>query len=220
MNATRAAILLLLLFGATPRGETVGSDSPATSQPADAPVADSASTPRDTPGFTGSAHDFLGRFAPPAERCAPCHGPEASPPIDRLPRFRSDAPQAQRLAATTQPWRIADTTALCLSCHDGTLASAVDSGDDGRDRSHFGPAVALHRDHPVGVPYPRTGRTRAGTRRDYVPIAQLEAEGRIHLPGGRVECVSCHEPHNAYGVADLLVKPDRRSALCLSCHVK
>jgi len=35
-----------------------------------------------------------------------------------------------------------------------------------------------------------------------------------------VECVSCHDPHNAAGFEKMLVMSNRRSALCLACHEK
>jgi predicted CXXCH cytochrome family protein len=39
--------------------------------------------------------------------------------------------------------------------------------------------------------------------------------------GGEVQCTSCHDPHREWldpEVGKFLVKPSRRSALCLSCH--
>jgi predicted CXXCH cytochrome family protein len=68
------------------------------------------------------------------------------------------------------------------------------------------------RDHPIGVPIPQD-------RREYRSSAMVAASG-IPLPEGRVECVSCHDPHNQQGLDDLLVKSNRRSALCLTCHLK
>jgi predicted CXXCH cytochrome family protein len=44
--------------------------------------------------------------------------------------------------------------------------------------------------------------------------------GRVRLPDGRIECVSCHDPHNTAGIDKLLVMSNRRSALCLTCHIK
>jgi predicted CXXCH cytochrome family protein len=42
----------------------------------------------------------------------------------------------------------------------------------------------------------------------------------VRLPDGRVECVSCHDPHNQSGTQAMLAVSNRRSALCLTCHVK
>jgi predicted CXXCH cytochrome family protein len=38
------------------------------------------------------------------------------------------------------------------------------------------------------------------------------------LPGGRIQCVTCHDPHNSGRHEGMLVKSNRRSRLCLSCH--
>ncbi|MBN4058944.1 cytochrome c3 family protein [bacterium AH-315-J04] len=40
------------------------------------------------------------------------------------------------------------------------------------------------------------------------------------MPNGRVECTSCHDPHNQSGAPYMLVKSNARSALCLTCHKK
>ena len=34
----------------------------------------------------------------------------------------------------------------------------------------------------------------------------------------RLECASCHDVHNSYNQAGLLVKSNADSALCLTCH--
>jgi len=179
------------------------------------------------PGFTGSAHDFFGPMASMETRCAPCHATSSAVPdqsravlgpIDR----REDTPALTRarLVSAESRWQIAESTRLCLSCHDGVLASEIVGGGHDADLFAAGALVNLRRDHPVGVEYPRTGRSAGASRRDFEPIARLATEGAIKLPGGRVECISCHDPHAAFGHPDMLVKSNRRSALCLSCHRK
>lgn len=180
-----------------------------------------AVNPLPAPGFTGSAHDFYGPNAPLEIRCAPCHGSAVRAPEPA--RWDTTVVRDRRAASAQPRWAIADTTRLCLSCHDGILASEIVGG--GHDAGLFatGAPVSPRRDHPVGVLYPRSGRsTREGRSplRDYQPMARLKAEGLISLPGGRVECISCHDPHAAYGHPAMLVKSNRRSALCLSCHRK
>ncbi len=115
---------------------------------------------------------------------------------------------------------MADSTRLCLSCHDGALASEVVGGGADAGLIAAGALINPRRDHPVGVAYPLTGRLSGRTRREFVPIARLQSEGAVRLIDGRVECISCHDPHNALGYDKMLVKPNRRSALCLSCHKK
>jgi predicted CXXCH cytochrome family protein len=68
------------------------------------------------------------------------------------------------------------------------------------------------RDHPIGVPYP-------SDRQDYNPQSSLAGRG-VPLPDGRVECISCHDPHDRTGHDHMLVISNRGSALCRSCHRK
>lgn len=174
-------------------------------------------------GFSRCAHDFYGPNAPLAVRCAPCHGsPAAARTTTTMPYVWSDdlqAPLPQRLFDVEPAHKLARSTVLCLSCHDGTIASEIVGGGDD-DFFAAGVAVNPKRDHPVGVRYPPIQRDQFKLRRDYASVAKLESEGAIKLPQGRVECISCHDPHNALGIRGMLVKSDRRSALCLSCHLK
>ena len=109
-------------------------------------------------------------------------------------------------------------TQMCIRCHDGTVAAStianvkrdrfVNSHNPGRFSSaHDGT------DHPVGIAYPQLDK-------EYRPLASVVAQGAVALPSGRVECVSCHDPHNAAGEASMLVTSNARSALCLTCHDK
>lgn len=174
-------------------------------------------------GFSGSAHDFYGPGYPMAVRCAPCHGaPADARSATTMPFVWNDdfePPLPQRLFDVQPVHKLARSTVLCLSCHDGTIASEIVGGGDD-DLFAAGAMVNPQRDHPVGVPYPPSQRDRMPLRREYASVAQLESEGAIKLPNGRVECVSCHDSHNALGIRGMLVKSDRRSALCLSCHLK
>lgn len=169
------------------------------------------------PGFTGSAHDFYGPTVPLETRCAPCHA--APLPTSQPQRWITRA-TPRRLVTASPPRRLTGSSILCLSCHDGTIASEVVGGGQDADLFAFDAPVNPPRDHPVGVPYPPLGRDPQRLRRQYAPIARLQAEGAIKFPEGRVECISCHDPHNALGVPSMLVKSDRRSALCLTCHLK
>ncbi|MCG3131428.1 MAG: hypothetical protein FLDDKLPJ_02220 [Phycisphaerae bacterium] len=109
------------------------------------------------------------------------------------------------------------TSLICLGCHDGTVASSTIGTAHamlaGVREGFEVPDGFVWRDHPIGVPYPQG-------ERGYVPRSRVEADGRIRLPEGRVECVSCHDPHNAAGEPYLLAMSNRRSALCLACHEK
>jgi predicted CXXCH cytochrome family protein len=63
----------------------------------------------------------------------------------------------------------------------------------------------------VGIRYPQ------GSVEDYHPASAVRADG-LPLPEGRIQCVTCHDPHNAGGHAGMLQISNERSRLCLSCH--
>ncbi|MBL8880111.1 MAG: hypothetical protein JNG88_13415 [Phycisphaerales bacterium] len=166
-------------------------------------------------GLVGSPHDFS-RDGAARDLCLPCHTPHIS------------ATQAPLLiasgGATTQPARSYPTPAgsldaaslVCLSCHDGTVARDVYAGAHAMSWSDLS-GRSLRRDevrvtnHPVGVKYPDGERA-------YHSAATVERDGRIKLPGGRIQCTTCHDPHNRGNHGSMLVISNDRSRLCLSCH--
>jgi len=111
---------------------------------------------------------------------------------------------------------------LCLSCHDGTVAvgetvalGQVATSGPMSPSAVTGPNFSGH--HPVGIRpvddgqlYPGLGQTPA-----------TSADPAVTLPGGIIECTTCHDPH----VDDIdatrrrfLVTPNDNGALCLACH--
>ena len=110
---------------------------------------------------------------------------------------------------------------LCLSCHDGSIAlgSVLSSASEiemqpGHRHLASGPAFLgtnLMDDHPVSFDY-----AQSALGGEYHPPGSITAP--VHLdPDGRVQCTSCHEPHdNTLG--NFLLASDRNSALCASCH--
>ena len=96
-------------------------------------------------------------------------------------------------------------TKRCLGCHDGVLAPDID----------MQPSAAVtfgeHQPHPVGVSYRDAWSRSPGT---YKP--PWEVKQRLRLPGGKVQCTSCH-PTSASESATLVV-PNHGSALCQTCH--
>jgi predicted CXXCH cytochrome family protein len=119
----------------------------------------------------------------------------------------------------------------CLSCHDGT--TAFDSllnfpgASDGSDWSWNGAnkiantatsfmGTDLSNDHPISITYDPTATPDATEWN--TANAQNYVNG-IPLFDGRVECGSCHNPHDdQFGV--FLRASNSGSALCLKCHIK
>ncbi|HOA72931.1 MAG TPA: cytochrome c3 family protein [Phycisphaerae bacterium] len=173
-------------------------------------------------GVIGGPHDFS-HFGGSA--CDACHVPHvqairpvatpttqpATQPAVELFRIPGQAPVFVPGQFTPGP-----TSLLCLGCHDGTIGTSTLGSAHAMlagVREGFGvPDELLWRDHPIGIPYPVDPN-------NYRPASFVEKQG-IRLPQGRVECISCHDPHNQAGVRGMLWMPNRRSALCLTCHLK
>jgi len=172
-------------------------------------------------GVAGGKHDFSSPHGDFTNACSACH----------VPHLQAVRPAAEPAEAALQMYRVAGqrrvfvpdrytpgpSSLVCLGCHDGTVAtSTIGSAHAilaGLREGFMAPEAYVLRDHPIGVPYPRDSRK-------YRPLAMVESEGKIPLPEGRIECVSCHDPHNESGVDKMLVMPNKRSRLCLSCHRK
>ncbi len=166
-------------------------------------------------GLVGSKHDFTAGGQVGRDLCLPCHTPHlttgeaalrvAQPPPRRVLR-PSDSPDVELSAASL----------LCLSCHDGQVAPDVFAGAHAttwadRASGAAGSARARLAGHPVGTLYPANAPR-------YRSASAVESDGRLRLPGGRIQCTTCHDPHNVGRHAGLLIRSNERSALCLSCH--
>jgi predicted CXXCH cytochrome family protein len=175
-----------------------------------------------TRGVVGSKHDFSGMSGREGDACRACHIPHVltvGPADDAAGRNLLEYYRmgSQRDVLATDLYTPGPSSLMCMSCHNGTVASSVLGSAHailaGQREGFALPDGWAVRDHPVGVTYPdRADGYRLRTA--------VEAEGRIPLPHGRVECTSCHDPHNRAGEPAMLVVSNRRSALCLSCHVK
>lgn len=193
-------------------------------------------------GIEGSKHDFSNEDWTGGDSCAACHTPESerpadapkwNPSADLSRRFGTAAPQRQRRTKSdqsgpTEPtnrrqlglrrYQLGPGTTTCLRCHDGALASDLVPYDEPRPQAntfHPGRFASGHgsSNHPVGVPYPMFDRK-------YHAAGTVTAAGAVSLPDGKVECISCHDPHNDADLPSMLVATNSRSALCLTCHRK
>lgn len=124
----------------------------------------------------------------------------------------------------------------CMSCHDGATAIGVilngagsgtgtttiaitDGGNVTADIIAAGlpdMTTDLSGDHPVGILY---AESIAADASGFVAANTVTSTGGLKLTGGKVECNSCHDPHdNTYGT--FLRKANTGSALCITCHSK
>ena len=167
----------------------------------------------------GSKHDFSNQEWTEGDLCAACHGPERAEPPAAAPLWDAEA-DLNRVFGTPLSGEVkaGNGTLVCLRCHDGTIAkdTVTDQAKERfTNRQHPGIFQSGHErsDHPVGIEYPAFDE-------GYRPMNLVTATNMVTLPDGRVECVSCHDPHNASGVDPMLVMSNARSALCLTCHKK
>lgn len=176
-------------------------------------------------GIEGSKHDFSDRPWAGDDTCGVCHTPHRRVAPKAAPLWNPKADLSRRFgtaigrnAAATGAPRAGTGTTMCLRCHDGTVADAIIAGKQSErpaNQQRWGMFRAVHgaSDHPVGVAYPQMDR-------GYRPMPTVVALGSVLLPQGRVECVSCHDPHNSADTSYMLVTSNAGSALCLTCHNK
>jgi predicted CXXCH cytochrome family protein len=177
-------------------------------------------------GITGSKHDFSSETWAEGQICLPCHVPHNAMtdgggvirPLWNHVMTTATFDMYPTVPAGRQP---ATESKLCLSCHDGTVA--VDSfGDNTGTTFITGDALLgtdLSDDHPIAVTYPAPSADD-----DFVDDPTLGDSNvkLVDIGGGdlRVECTSCHDPHDGDTVPEFLRDTMAGSLLCLRCHDK
>ncbi len=160
-----------------------------------------------------------------SEICIFCHTPHASRPV--APLWNRDDPGSTYTLYSSStleavPGQPDGSAILCLSCHDGTIAlgNVVSRTTDidfsgGITTMPAGPknlTTDLSDDHPVSFSYTSAVASADGQLKDPAAIGMP-----VQLENGKVQCVSCHDPHNdIYG--KFLVATKQYSDLCFKCH--
>ncbi len=190
----------------------------------------------------GSRHDLsvgggaASKATSETQSCVFCHTPHNANPARQLwnhtasaatyTTYGSSSFQSGTTAGTfntfggTRAPQPAGSAKLCLSCHDGTIAvnATINNGTIAMSGSAFVPASAnlgadLSNDHPVSF-----SRNAANNQ-----VSDPPAGDSVRLETGTryVQCVSCHDPHTERTDATagkFLVKVNRGSAVCVTCH--
>lgn len=190
----------------------------AASQPA-AEDAAGALQSRYASGLIGSKHDFSDGGRLGTDLCTPCHTPHQPArqvaPDGTLRVTRGGEGRALRPTGWGDTL-LDNASLLCLSCHDGVVATDVFVSSHAATWSEagtLGPGGGRNRltSHPVGVRYPQGAEK-------FHSAASVVSDGRMKLPGGRIQCTTCHDPHNTQHYAGMLRTTNERSRLCLACH--
>jgi predicted CXXCH cytochrome family protein len=166
------------------------------------------------------------------EVCAPCHTPHGSTVSAPPPLWNhvtsSNSSWSMYTSATYSQNAVSAPTGvsgLCLGCHDGVTAmNAYGGGSTAFDSTMASGAdgyvgTDLTNDHPISLVY-ATSKTSDGAK--LLDASTVKSTNAGLLPGDKVECSSCHEPHNRgepmSNNAKYLRISNVGSALCTSCH--
>jgi predicted CXXCH cytochrome family protein len=191
--------------------------------------------------ISGTAHDFSTEIWAPAENrmCGVCHTTHSAMNEPSAPLWNHESTSVISYTLYSSPTfdnhggtTITNPNAsskLCLSCHDGTVAlenfGGTTTGTTYISGSNLigGPSGDdLSREHPISFEY--TDALAALDGGLYAPSSTNSGLGgtieQDMLFNNRLECASCHDVHNRYGVAHLLKMSNNNSQLCLSCHNK
>ncbi len=185
-----------------------------------------------------SKHDFSVsstatiRASAEPKLCVFCHTPHEANPTAPLWNRRQWSVTNYGLyssttlkATVTQPTS-ADSSKLCLSCHDGTVALGATMNDGvivfAQGPSYMLPSSSpsnIHKGTGFGDDHPFAFTPLTGAEIQNPPVNDPVKLDVL----GKVQCVTCHDPHAEFTdatVGKFLVKNNSRSAICLTCHTK
>jgi predicted CXXCH cytochrome family protein len=178
--------------------------------------------------ITGSAHDFSGSgWTPDSRICVACHTPHNAMALTNAPIWNHELTVAvftmygNTYAGNSTDAVPTDQSKLCLSCHDGVTAMDAFGGAAGAVVMGAIPAnvtTVLTDDHPISITYLMANDLKDPTGPSGVTGGTTIQADMLY--GGKVECSSCHDVHNKFGITKLLKKANTSSDLCLTCHDK
>ncbi|MDQ7007345.1 MAG: cytochrome C [Acidobacteriota bacterium] len=182
----------------------------------------------------GSKHDFSSEsWNPGGEICRICHIPHDhgrdTGRIGLLWNHQLSEATYQLYSSNlleNTPEQPRAASKQCLCCHDGTVAVDAFDGDTG---SHFMEGGALigtdlRATHPISIAWSHEPGLNCSNCHNTHSGKMFDSP--LPFFDGRVECPSCHEPHNDIplntqtGDRFMLRKSMLKSELCFHCHNK
>jgi hypothetical protein len=190
-----------------------------------------------------TAHDLSATLTTGTQVCAFCHTPHGSNVDavlqDHAPLWNQDLSATASFGTyTSDTFDATDLAAialatysdslLCMSCHDGTVAPGTfynepnPSGNASSAVAITGDAnlgTDLSEDHPVNFTY---ASSVTGGDTGLVAEAGIVQYLDTGAVGGKVQCSSCHDPHDdtVDTDVDFMRVSLADSLLCTTCHVK
>jgi len=205
-------VVLVLMLAATAFGQIIPGD------PGTYPSVSVVQSPH-------NLNNFPGVSLPGNQVCLPCHTPHNA-------LLAGEENVLWNHAATGETFTMYSSTAgqpegtskMCLGCHDGVTAVDNYGGNGGTGIVITGAAALgsnLSDDHPIGIEYPTGSPAEYNDPGTFAPGINGGPGVRLVAINSvdRVECSSCHEPHNN-GLDNFLRVPIQESYICLQCHIK
>lgn len=162
------------------------------------------------------------------DACIFCHTPHLSD-VNTKPLWNHAlSNQAYNLTYTSTTYNAgastpaAGSSKLCLSCHDGTIALGLTNSEGLISTSgSMGAAAVLGadftNDHPVAIQPVDDGQLHV----NLFQATPSTGDSSVNLALGKIECTSCHNPHEPARdavVQKFLVRSNSGGAICLACH--
>lgn len=179
-------------------------------------------------GIEGSAHDFKKLGWSGDDVCILCHTQQNAESAQtaqkwdyssKLKHFALDTPSVDKSGKGIP----GGTSRLCLSCHDGALASDI-LGNVDHGGFEDNSSKSLSTDHPISVYYNSGGGILQNPNRKITigKTGKKQKSGSINkllLIEHSIQCSSCHDVHNNYSADKYLLKLKiKNNEICLTCH--
>lgn len=185
--------------------------------------------------IAGSSHDLTAAgntYGGGGATCAYCHMPHNGQAVAGAPLWARNLPTGTGYTWFTStsggqasPSSLGAGSAVCLSCHDGTIAPStvlkIGAGATGNTQvagstktatlsSAGSPALVgpnLSNDHPISIVYSTSGTNPGGLSASPPTVFGITTPGTT-----KIECTSCHNAHNSTYNANVTVGGTRQGA--------